>query len=119
MPINVSEALDADTAVMVVIQTRTGAGYGTDGIFVPGVPTSIKTLASVQQPDGAEMKRLPEGQRDEDTRKFISKKKLKTVNDRDQIEADRVIHKGVTYEIIKAGDWDDYGHTTAFGARVK
>ena len=49
MPINVKEAIDSDTAVLVTIEDKDGGGY-VDGIFVSASPTSRKALASVQQP---------------------------------------------------------------------
>jgi hypothetical protein len=117
MPIRVSEAIDTDTAEMIIIQRQSGSYI--DGIYTRGLIVNIKCLASVQQPDDKELQRLPEGQRDKDLRKFISVKPIFTVSDRDGSNPDIVVYKGAKYEIINSADWDSYGQTTAVGVRVK
>ena len=116
MPINVSEALGTDTAEIVTVE-RTSAGAYVDGLYQKGTVSTFKTMCSVQQPSPDELQSLPEGERDKDIRKFISKKSIRTTSDRDGLIADIVLYKGVRYKIISAGDWDAYGQTTSFGAR--
>ena len=116
MPINVSEALCMDTAEVVTVTRTTGGGY-VDGLYVKGGQSTFKTICSVQQPSPKELQNLPEGERDKDIRKFISKKPVFTTNDRDGDIADSIRYKGNNYKIISAGDWDSYGHTTSFGVR--
>jgi len=116
MPVNVSEALDSDTAEIVTVERTSGGGY-VDGIYQKGTTSTFKTVCSVQQPTPDELQNLPEGERDKDVRKFISKKVVRTASDRDGLIADVVLYKGNRYKIISAGDWDSYGHTTSFGAR--
>lgn len=116
MPINVSEALDIDTAEIVTVQRTSGGGY-VDGIYQKGIVSTFKTVCSVQQPTPDELQNLPEGERNKDIRKFISKKPVRTASDRDGLIADVVRYKGFDYKIISVGDWDSYGHTTSFGAR--
>lgn len=118
MPINVSEALDSDTAEIVTVIRTSNGGY-VDGIYVKGTESTFKTICSVQQPSPQELQNLPEGERDRDIRKFITKKLVRTASDRDGLIADKVRYRGVDYKIISAGDWDAYGHTTSFGAREK
>lgn len=118
MPINVSEALCTDTAEIVTVKRTTGGSY-VDGIYVQGSESTFKTICSVQQPSPIELQNLPEGERDKDIRKFISKKPVFTTSDRDEIIADLIRYKGNDYKIISAGDWDSYGHTTSFGVRVQ
>lgn len=115
MPINVSEALDADTAEILTVKRQTGTYV--DGLYVKGAETTFKTLASAQQPTPKELKSLAEGERDKDIRKFISKKPVRTASDRDGLIADRIVYKGNDYKIIAVSDWDVYGQTTSFGAR--
>lgn len=116
MPINVSDALDSDTAEIVTIE-RTANGAYVDGLYVPGATTSFKTIASVQQPSPDDLEKLPEGERNKDIRKFISKKTLRTGRDRDNELADVAYYKGVRYKIIALADWEAYGFTIGFGAR--
>lgn len=116
MPINVSEALDSDTAMVVTVVRTDGGGY-VDGIYQEGTTSTFKTICSVQQPTPDDIQILPEGERNKDIRKFISKKPIRATSDRDGIIADTVIYKGNHYKIISVNDWDDYGQTTSFGAR--
>lgn len=116
MPITVSEALDSDTAEIITVERTSGGGY-VDGIYQKGVVSTFKTICSVQQATPEELQNLPEGERNKDVRKFISKKAIRTASDRDGLIADVVLYKGFRFKIISAGDWDSYGHTTSFGAR--
>lgn len=116
MVINVSEALDTDTAQVITVE-RTSAGGYVDGIYVKGSTSTFKTLASVQQPSPKELEILPEGEKDKDIKMFISKKPIRTTNDEAELIADVVIYKGNRYKIVSSADWDDYGHTKAMGAK--
>ncbi len=116
MPINVSEALDADTAEIITVERTTGSYI--DRKFVKDPPTTFKTLASAQQPLPEELQVLPEGERDKSIFKFISKKPIFTVKDRDGLPADVIIFKGNRWKVISSGDWSSYGHNTVFGAKI-
>lgn len=116
MTINVSAALDIDTSEIVTVERTSGGGY-VDGIYQKGIVSTFKTVCSVQQPTPEELQNLPEGERNKDVRKFISKKVVRTASDRDGLIADIILYKGFRFKIINAGDWDSYGHTTSFGAR--
>lgn len=118
MPIQVSEAIDSDTAEKISVERYSGSFV--DGNYVKsGKPIRFNTLASVQQPTPKEIQNLPEGERDKDIKKFISLKPVRTSSDRDSTLPDIVIYKSVKYKIIMSGNWDSYGHTTAFGTREK
>lgn len=116
MPINVSAALDIDTAEVVTVE-RTSLGGYVGGLYQKGSVTTFKTICSVQQPTLEELQNLPEGERNKDVRKFFSKHPVRTASDRDGFVADIIIYKGLRFKIINAGDWDSYGHTISFGAR--
>lgn len=116
MVINVSEALDTDTAKPTTVE-RTSPGDYVGGIYQPGSPSTFKALISTQQPSPKQLEVLPEGERSKDVKLFISNKPLRTADDKDQLPADVVISKGKRYKLIQAGDWNDYGHTTAMGVR--
>lgn len=117
MVINVSEALDTDTAQVITVE-RTSIGAYVDGIYVKGSTSTFKTLASVQQPTPKDLEILPEGEKDKDIKMFISKKPIRTTNDEAKLIADVVIYKGNRYKIVSSADWDDYGHTIAMGAKL-
>lgn len=117
MVIDVSEALDNDTAENITV-LRTAAGGYIDGIYSPGAVSNFVTIAGVQQPKASELQKLPEGERNKDIRKFISIKELRTTNDRDGTIADSVFYNNIQYKIIMVEHWDVYGHSTAFGARI-
>ena len=71
MVINVSEALDSDTAQIVTVE-RTSAGAYVDGIYQKGSTSTFKTLASVQQPTPKQLDILPEGEKSKDVKLFPS-----------------------------------------------
>lgn len=116
MPINVSEALDSDTGVILTVERTTGGGY-VDGIYIKGNTTIFKTLGSPQQPTAQDLQILPEGERNKDIYKFITKKPVRTASDKDSVIADTILFKGARFKIIMVQDWDLFGHTTSFGAR--
>lgn len=116
MVINVSEALDSDTAQVRTVERKAPGAY-VGGIYQKGATTTFKALMSVQQPTPKQLETLPEGERSRDVKLFISNKPLRTTEDKDETIADVVIDKGKRYKIISSGDWSDYGHTTAMGVR--
>ena len=115
MVINVSEALDADTSEIITVERNTRTFN--NGIAIPGIPTTFKTVASVQQPTPEDLQFLPEGERTKDLRKFISKKPLFSAREGADGIADILIYKGVRFKVVTLADWNSYGHSTAFGAR--
>lgn len=116
MPINVSEALDSDTAIIVTVTRTTGSGY-VNGLYVKGGTSTFKTLCSPQQPTPQDLQTLAEGDRDKDIFKFITNRPVRMANDRDGVTADIVRFKNNNYKIISVQDWDLFGQTTSFGAR--
>lgn len=118
MTINVSEALDSDTAIIVTVERENGGSY-VDGIWVDGTISTFKTLASPQPATAKDRQILPEGDRDKDIFKFITKKPVRGLSDRDDQSADVIIFKGKRYRIVSPADWDTYGQTTSLGARIQ
>lgn len=117
MTIDVSDAIDSDTAVSLEVK-RTPPGAYISGIYSKGVGTVFNTLISVQSPTPAEVKMLPEGERLKDIKKFISKAELFVDNDRNNTLADIITYRGFDYKLIKVSDYQFYGYSRAFGARV-
>lgn len=115
MTINVSEALDIDTAETATIERATG-GYA-DGLYVSGIPFTLPTLVSVQQPTPEDLQFLPEGERTSDIRLFISTIPVFSAEEATSSVADVITYKGTRFKVISSGNWESYGHTTALGAR--
>lgn len=116
MPINVSEALDSDTAIFTVVERKGQGGY-VDGVYVKAEDQILKVLLSPQQPSPEEAMVLPEGERNKDMFKFICNKLLRPTIDKDNIQADRVKHEGNWYKIIRVEGWIVFGHCIAYGVR--
>jgi len=115
MPINVSEALDSDTAEIITVERTTAGGY-VDGIYVEGATSTFKTLASCQPASAEDLQMLPEGERNKRIFVFISKKPIRVTEDREGELADTIIFKGRRYRVIQNADWSSYGHNTVYGA---
>ena len=118
MVINVSGAICHHTSEKIFINRIVNSKWE-DGLFIKGKVKRLKALASVQQPTPKQLEVLPEGERDKDIMLFICNKKLRTISDMDEIEADIVLWSGKEFKIISLGDWSTYGATMGYGARVK
>ena len=117
MVIKVTEALCVDTSEIITVERSNPGGAYVDGLYVKASTITFKTLASVQQPTPKDLQILPEGEREKDVRKFISKKQVRTTQNKDGLIFDIVIYKGIRYKIIQASDWGSYGYTRSFGVR--
>jgi len=115
MPINVSEAIDSDTATIVTLFNSTGGDY-VDGIFVPGSETTTRALASVQQPTPKQLEFLEGGERSKSIKSFYLNKEVFTSSD--DRTATEILHRGNRYKVVHAGDWLDYGWFFAIGAKL-
>lgn len=118
MPINVSEAIDAETGEVITVE-RTTTGQYVDGIWTKGTTSTFKSVCSVQQPDNDEHSQVAQemsgGERTTDLLKFISIKTLQKTCDRKGTTADVVLYDGQRYKIIAVQKWHKYGYTRAFG----
>ena len=119
MPINVSEAIDSDTAERITVTRSALAGSRVDGRWVPPATTSFKTLASVQQPTPKQLDQMPSGDRDTEYKLFISIKELLSSDDSTGQVADTLSYKGKKFKVVQPMDWTAYGHSTVIAARVK
>ena len=116
MPINVSEAIDLDTAERITVERRSpGARVG--GLYVPGATSTFKALASEQQPTPRDLQTLPEGERVKNPKMFICTKKIQTASEDNSTLADVIISKGVRFKVIGLADWLSYGHNVAFAVK--
>ena len=118
MVINVSEALDSDTAEQIVIN-RSSPGAYVDGLYVAGSTTIILALASVQQPNAEDLSTLDEAERTRDVRKFISNREIQTADEELSLEADMINYNGQVFKAIAIQNWFAFGHTTILAVRVK
>lgn len=117
MVINVSEALDSDTASVITIVRSTVGGY-VDGLYVKGVTVNVSALASVQQPSAAMLKLVPENERTTDIKLFICNKSIRTTRNKEGLPADQIRDGSFLYKVIDAKDWDRYGHSTVMGVLI-
>lgn len=115
MTINVSEALDSDTAIIITVERTTG-GY-VNRKFVKNPPVTFKALASPQPASADDLQILSEGDREKSIIKFICNKAVYTTRDRDGLPSDVIIWKGQRYRVINAADWNQFGHSTVLGAK--
>ncbi len=116
MPIDVSEAIDSDTAEKITVE-RSSPGTYPDGLYAAGPTSTFKALASVQQPTPRDLQNLPEGERVKNPKMFICTKKLQTASEDDSTLADVLTFKGVRFKVIMLADWLSYGHNTAFAVK--
>ena len=105
--VDVSRALKRLTVALSV--SRAAEGWYTNGRWNEGSASTVPITGSVQQLTPAEMKRLPEGQRAEATRKLYTTTLLKTADVSTGTRADRFTYLGDTWEVFSVGDWDDLG----------
>lgn len=117
MLINVSEALDSDTASMITIIRSTVGAY-VDGLYVKGTTVNVPALASVQQPTPAMLKLVPENERTTDIKLFICNKPIRTTRNKEDLPADQILDGTFLYKVIDAKDWDRYGHSTVMGVLI-
>jgi hypothetical protein len=115
--IQLTEALDSDNSIVLTVKRKL-SGARVDGVWIPGSDTILKIFASPQPASPDELQNLPEGERDKSIFKFISNKPLFTTQDRNGTDADLVMFKGNDYRVISVGDWDTFGYTLAFSAKV-
>lgn len=116
MAIDVSDAIDIDTADITSFVRQTSGEY-VAGLYVKGAETLMSALISVQKPDKTELSLLPEGERAKDPKKFISSVELLTGDDKTNQLPDLVIYRGGRYKIIRTADWMPNNMFKAFGVR--
>lgn len=118
MTINVSEALDSDTAQLATV-VRYEPSQQVNGIWQRPQTRSFKALMSLQQPSPKQLEILPENERTLDIRLFISNKRVRTSDEEEQVNADEIHLNGQKFKVIRSGDWNAFGHTTGLCVRKK
>lgn len=116
MAINVSEALDFDTAIRVSLENNSGGGW-IDGKYVAGTKVLTKALASPQQPTPKQLEFLEGGERRKDLKAFYLNKEV--ILSYDDSNSTVIIQSGKRYKVVFAGDWETFGWFFAIGAREK
>lgn len=86
--------------------------YGDDGRYIIGNVVSMPIVASMQQPTGAQLQLLPEGQRVEDSIVVYTSSPLNTANTPGGEKADRIQYQGFTFEVQSQMDWTANGNFT-------
>jgi hypothetical protein len=85
------------------------AGTYTKGRFTAGPTTTVTQTVSIQPVSGKERQLLPEDIKTKNTVKIYSREQLKTTNVIGKIPADKVVYKGVSYEVAVSEDWQEHG----------
>ncbi len=96
-------------AVLVTV-TRHMAVARDKGRKLDPLSEEFEILASISPMTGADLQRLPEGQRAEGTVLIITPEKLLTVDASECRIADRVNYLGIDYQVSQVNDWSDLGN---------
>ncbi len=86
---------------------RFGAGNYTDGLYTPSGSATLQVRAMVVPAGGAELQRLPEGDRLKEAYTVLSTAELKTNETVSQ--ADRITLPRGVFEVSTVEDWRDAG----------
>lgn len=92
----------------VQLQRYAPGAYGLDGRYIQGSSTLVPIVASIQQPSPAQLKRMPEGLRVEDTITVYTSATLNLAP-----KADRIAYKGDVFEVQALLDWVANGNYVA------
>lgn len=116
MTIQVTEALDADTASLVTLEDDTGAYV--DGLFVAdGTPTVRRALASIQSPTSQQLEYLEGSERKaNNVRSLYLNKEVKLSKDNNL--ATVVKWNGKSFKVVHVGDWSPYGWFFAMASEL-
>lgn len=87
--------------------TRIGAGEYVNGVFVPGVESTIVILASVQPVTAQDIATPPEGKRLSDYVKIYTSSELQVLNEVAGLEPDQLVWRGHTYECTSGDQWQN------------
>lgn len=101
---------------------RRPPGYWSGGIYMLTDPVSVMVGTCSVQPGVERGVRLPEGVRTEDTITVYSSLELKSADDPEGYMADRLVHRGRTFEVFELRNWTSGGQGLffkAFCARVR
>lgn len=118
MPINVSQAICSDTGEKITIR-RKSEGFYDKGIWQEGLVTTIRALASVQQPSKQQIELYTGLERDKDMKTFYANKYIRASSEFEDNEADEILWKGRTYRAMQLGEWDSFGYNIVLGVRVE
>ncbi len=110
--INVSEALDSDTAQFLTVNRYKSTLV--NGQFQIQLVKTFKTFGSAQ-PLSNPVSVLPEGVNSMEVFEFITKELIRAPDSNTNTPADVVVFKGNFYRIFRPGDWVDYGYSSAYG----
>jgi hypothetical protein len=87
--------------------TRYAAGSYVDGRWVEGVGSTFTIKASVQPLSDREMQLLPEARRNTETYNLFTDTQLRTAEQTQGKNADRVSIYGEMFEVLSVGHWQN------------
>jgi len=106
--------LAVDAMARPATRLRQIPGVYVNGQWDDGATTSLAIRAVVQDPKEADIRQLPEGERTEAHATIWTRAELRTVDETNGTEADRVITEaGDTYKITRVSERTEAGFTRA------
>lgn len=123
MTIDLSSAIVGLSQDSVDIVRRNGAGSYVAGDWVPSTNETTTTFsANVQQAEGRDIQKLPEGERTREAIVVYLPRQAGPfqVSERSSgLDRDRLVWRGVTFELARVEDWSSYGYWRALAVRVE
>ncbi len=99
------------------VARRTNASTATYGVIDDGTASTITITASVSPARGADLLKVPEGRRTDETRTIFTTTRLYVGDPADGYDADQITIAGVVYELVHLETWfDTRGGATAYKA---
>lgn len=81
--------------------------YDAHGKYVPGAIVSTTITGNFQPFPGARLQSLQEGERQQGQLEIYTSFDLRTADQYTGASADRIVYKGITYEVREVDPWDD------------
>lgn len=108
----------AGLASSTVTVTRRVGSY-VAGDFGPTATETLTLRGVVHPATGADMKKLPEGERVEGAIRVYTLERVRLSSRASGDLADRILHNGVEYEAATVEDWSTFGYYLTIATRVE
>ncbi len=99
------------------VTRRTRSTAVTRGVVDDGVETSLTVRGSVSPGLGADLLKVPEGRRTNETQVIFTDTRLYVGEPTEGYEADRLLIRGVLYELVHLETWTD-SRSTGLGYKA-
>lgn len=103
----------------VELEERAAGSYGADGLAVRGALTTTTIRAAFLPTTGEQLRKVPEGERTEETRAIYTARALWASREGSNRESDRIVRGGQTYRVVHVEDYVAVArYALALGVRV-